>query len=369
MLKRFIKDWKYRFAIISLGWAAWFVLASIKTFISSLNKVSLDPLHELTDYLFVGIIWIVITPVIIYVAQISKSRYSGWKLLLMHIFFSTVILFFRTIIYAHLTISHFDSSISFEKNWLRVLELQFLGNYVIYGLVVTIFYSIQWYLEFRESELNALKSNLRYEKLERQLLEANLTTLRMQLNPHFLFNTLHSVASFIRIKKNEEAITMLSKLSELLRYTVYDNNKNFVTVQKEISFIKGYVSIEKIRFEDRLNIFYKVDENTLKCYVPNLILQPIIENALKHGLRESNVNGELQIEIKIKDNKLSIIVTDNGIGLPENWNFHKSFGVGLRNTYERLKYHYEDNFDFSIENNINKKGTSVTMIIPVEIEQ
>lgn len=367
MLKRFIKDWKYRFAIISLGWAAWFVLASIKTLISSLNKVSYDPLHELIDYLFVGIIWIIITPVIIYIAQISKSRYSGWKLLLLHIFFSTVILFFRTIIYAHLTISHFDSSISFEKNWLRVLELQFLGNYIIYGLVVTIFYSIQWYLEFRESELNALGLNLKSEKLERKLSEAKLSALRMQLNPHFLFNTLHSVASLIRIKKSEEAIITLSKLSELLRHTIYDNNKNFVTVQEELSFIEGYVSIEKTRFEDRLNVLYQIDENVLKYNLPNLILQPIIENALKHGLRESSENGELRIEISIKDNQLVVMVEDNGVGLPENWDIKKSSGVGLKNTYERLKYHYDDKFDFSINKNLNGKGINVRLVIPMEI--
>lgn len=366
-MKRFIEDWRFRLLAICSIWICWFVLACIQTLIRGSETV----LHDIIDYAYVGIIWTAASPIVIYFASIIKLENKTILVVLNHILACFFILLFRTVPYAYLTFSHRIEDYRIEDTgfvdqWLYILGFQFLGNFIIYGLIVSAYYAIVWYVGFKDSELRAMSLNLKSERLERQLSDANLTALRMQLNPHFLFNTLHSVASLIRVKKNSSAIETLSVLGELLRTTVYEGKANEITILEEVSFVKKYLSIEQLRFAHRLNIKWDIDPAVLSSSIPNLLLQPIVENALKHGLSEAS-NGTLSVEVRKSGmSHIIFLITDNGIGLKGDFDLKNTSGVGLRNTIERLNGIYGFNYVFEIYNNPNGCGTQVQIRIPIK---
>lgn len=349
----------------TLVWSAWWVLAVIQSYISSYEQGFDVFLHSILDYAYVGLVWILVTPIIIYFARRLKYEGNLVKIVVPHLAVCLLILFIRTLLYTFLTNTHIDRSLSFFQNWLHIVGIQLLGNFVIYGLIVVSYYSIVWYLGFKDSELRSLKLNLKSEQLERQLSDANLKTLRMQLNPHFLFNTLHSVASLIRVKRNEDAINTLASLSDLLRSTVYENNANEVSIEEEVRFIKKYLSIEELRFAHRLRVEWNVDPSVLECKIPKLLLQPLVENALKHGLKEST-EGVLSISVQRTNNsRVSITICDNGSGLPDNFILNGAARVGLRNTVERLEGTYESQFKFEVTNRGIGSGAQVEIEFPI----
>jgi len=366
-LQRFVDDGKFRLGVICLGWFCWWLVAVLQSFFATIGEGHEEFVHRILDYGYVGIIWAAVTPLVIYLARIITYDNNLIRVVSLHVFANLGVLVVRTFLYTALTNSHFDRELNFIDNWLSIIGLQTLGNVIIYGLIVAVYYSIVWYLEFKDSELRALQLNLRSAKLEHQLAEANLTALRMQLNPHFLFNTLHSVASLIRVKKNDEAIETLSTLSELLRSTVYEGKYNQVTVRQEIEFVKKYLSIEQLRFAHRLEVNWDVEPGVLGNKIPNLLLQPLVENALKHGLKETK-SGTLSISVKNKpNNRISFLVTDNGAGLPKGFDLEKTTNVGLKNTVERLYGTYDTNYEFSISENEDTAGTTVKLVIPAEV--
>lgn len=364
MLRRFVEDWKFRFVVIFLVWAVWLLMASIQDVIATVGQNREFTAHRLIDSVYVGVVWALATQMVIFFAKIIRINQPFVRILGLHFLASLVVFVFRTLTYTILTRDHEPVVTGFMDYWLTIISIQFLGNCVIYGLIVAAYYAIVWYLEFKDSELKALELNLKSAQLERQLSEANLTALRMQLNPHFLFNTLHSVASLIRIKKNEEAIETLSTLSELLRTTVYEGKANEVTVREEVNFVHKYLYIEQLRFSHRLEVVWEVAPEVLDYKIPNLLLQPLVENALKHGLNETK-SGTLSITIQHDPpDRIAITVTDNGAGLPAGFDLHATAGVGLSNTLERLQGTYDSAYTFTISNVENGSGVRVELRIP-----
>jgi sensor histidine kinase YesM len=175
---------------------------------------------------------------------------------------------------------------------------------------------------------------LRVAQLESRLIEAELKALREQLKPHFLFNTLNTIAVLVRDGRNELAVTLLARLGSLLRMSLDGNRDNETTLRAEMDFLERYVDIQKARFPDRLTVDIAVDRAALGVPVPWLILQPIVENAILHGIAPKAGPGRVEVLGRVKDGSLHLEVRDDGPGKPGSGGFEE--GTGLANTRERL---------------------------------
>ena len=262
-----------------------------------------------------------------------------------------------------LTIKPFDnmgeSPMTFWPRFLSRLQGSLGADVLVYGAVVGVCYAIDYYRKFREREYIATQ-------LEVQLAQAQLDSLRMQLHPHFLFNTLNGIVGLVRDNKNEAAVNMLVGLSDLLRHALEHSDRQEVELREELSFIKLYLNIQQMRFSDRLQIDFDVEPATTKLMVPNLILQPLVENALRHGIGQSTGAGSIRIKAKRQHENLILTVSDNGGGLPGHWQLKTSSGIGLANTAARLQQLYGENHRFDIQNR-DEGGVEVEIVAPARI--
>ncbi|HMY72359.1 MAG TPA: histidine kinase, partial [Blastocatellia bacterium] len=179
--------------------------------------------------------------------------------------------------------------------------------------------------------------------------------------PHFLFNTLNTIATLVRKQDNDAAVRMLAGLSDLLRHTLAQVDKQEVPLKQELEFIEQYLEIEQARFRDRLTVHWQVASETLTASVPNLILQPLVENAVRHGISKRAAGGTIEIRAWRDGDELLMQVRDDGPGLPESAEASPGLGVGLANTQARLERLYGANHKFTLRNG---KGVTVTLAIP-----
>ena len=201
-----------------------------------------------------------------------------------------------------------------------------------YSAIIGLSYALDYR---RESQARALKA----ATLETRLVEARLKTLQAELHPHFLFNTLHAISTLVHTNP-ESADRMISRLSDLLRLTFDVTGASAVSLQEELEFLQKYLEIEQIRFQDRLSVLYEIDAETLDAEVPRLILQPLVENAIKHGVSPRSERGLIQISSRIREGGLWIEIRDNGVGLSGQALSRLNAGVGLSNTRARLECLY-----------------------------
>lgn len=206
-------------------------------------------------------------------------------------------------------------------------------------------------------------------ELASQLTKAQLAALKMQIHPHFLFNTLNSISALLH-KDADAADRMIARLSDFLRLTLKSSNASIVTLEEELVFLRDYLEIEKIRFQDRLVVDIEIDTAALTARVPNLILQPIVENAVRHGVSKVTGTGRLSIMAKNTDGRLLIEIADNGPGVKSPSGTQegvKEEGVGLANTRARLKQYFNDDFGFEVLRDVNNSGTMVRFNLPCTI--
>jgi len=206
--------------------------------------------------------------------------------------------------------------------------------------LVAIAHALRFYERSTERERRGLE-------LQASLAQARLQALRMQMNPHFLFNTLNSIASLVQ-EDGKKAEEMITALSELLRLTLRATDRQEVTVREELQFLERYLQIEKTRFGERLLIERDIDPDTLNGLVPILILQPLVENAVKHGIETQIAPGRIRLEIRRAGDQLAFTVTDNGRGPAAPANGELREGIGLGNTRSRLKELYGDRSQMKI---------------------
>lgn len=224
----------------------------------------------------------------------------------------------------------------------------------IYWTTLVVAHALYYYRSVREAEA-------RTGQLSTQLAQAQLQALKMQIHPHFLFNTLNSIAALLH-KDVEAADRMIARLGDFLRLTLTSSDEQTVDFEQELEFLKCYLDIEHIRFEDRLTVEMDIDPQTLEVMVPNLILQPIVENAVRHGVARRTDSGHITIRARQHSNRLIMQVEDNGPGLNVNSNNGLS-GIGLNNTRARLGQFYGDDFSFQIANAAGG-GVVVTLDVP-----
>ena len=220
--------------------------------------------------------------------------------------------------------------VPFSAAFDRALVATFFFNLLIYSGIVLVQHAFGYYSKFNERERHAAA-------LEARLAQARLQALQMQLNPHFLFNTLNAITSLMH-RDVEAADRMIARLSDLLRYTLDSTGVQEVPLWQELEFLDGYLEIQRTRFGERLSVRREVDEATLDALVPNLVLQPLVENALQHGIAPHVRPGVLVLRAARREGQLELEVRDNGDGLPDGPRPRE--GVGVANTRARLQELY-----------------------------
>ena len=213
---------------------------------------------------------------------------------------------------------------------------------------------------------SAIKSEeqLKRAQAESSARDAQLQMLRYQLNPHFLFNTLNSITALVKFDEGDRAQEMLRQLANFLRRSLDHDYLEAVSLEYEIETLKLYFSIEKLRFEDRLEVIFDIDPQVLQAQVPSFILQPIVENSLKHAIAASEEGGSIRLVASKIENMLQLEVIDSGPGM----NIHESvveLGVGLNNTLERLERLYDKQYSFDATN-ADPTGLSIRICIPYQ---
>jgi two-component system LytT family sensor kinase len=209
---------------------------------------------------------------------------------------------------------------------------------------------------------NSARIEHRLQEQEKLLMESRLDALASQINPHFLFNTLASVSSLIR-SEPEKARTLIVKLSGLLR-RLLRSQEHFVTLREELDAIDEYLDIESIRFGPQLRVEKDIDPSTLNLIVPSMLLQPLVENSIKHGLSQKLDEGQITIRSQRVGDHAIIDVIDNGGGIPAaDANRVKGTGIGLRNVNERLRVIYGANYQLQLDS-VPGEGTCARIVIP-----
>ena len=251
--------------------------------------------------------------------------------------------------------------IVFKKSLRGILANRTHYNLAVYAVIVCAWHAWDYYRKFREREVQAIE-------LAGRLAQAQLQALRMQLNPHFLFNTLNAISSLM-LKDVAAANKMISRLGELLRLVLENSDQQEVPLEQEIEFLRRYLEIEQIRFGDRLQLKLDFDSSTLQASVPNLILQPLVENAIQHAIQPQEAGGQIELRSTRDNGRLVLQVSDNGPGLtldrPKSaeGSVEGRERIGLNNTRERLRKLYGENHQFDLSGNA-MGGVTARLSIP-----
>ena len=217
------------------------------------------------------------------------------------------------------------------------------------------------FLTFLDTRRELRKKKLEFIKLESQLTGAQLNALRLQLQPHFLFNTLNTISSLM-VFDVKKAQKMVSQLGSLLRTVLDENTKKTISLREELEFVKSYLAIEQVRFMDRLKIRYQLDEGSLDAMVPSLILQPLVENAIKHGFSNKIEEGIITVSSKKIDDQIQLSVKDDGQGTDYQIQELTTKGIGLKNVRQRLDLIYAKAYNLEI---VSQTGQGFEIVITI----
>jgi len=242
------------------------------------------------------------------------------------------------------------------SNWWSIVVIHGVGTPPIYWLLVGSDAALRLYRDFEARQVQAAE-------LRRSLATAQLDALRMKLQPHFLFNTLNAISCLADEGDTDAVMRVVERLGNLLRLSMETSGRQMVTLDEELALLDEYLGIEEIRFKDRLHVVRRVDPDTRHALVPSLILQPLVENAVTHGLAQRLGASLLEIAVRREGEQLSIAVRDDGPGLPPGWTWRTGAGRGLRNVVERLKALYAGASRFEVCNGATG-GAVALMRIP-----
>jgi sensor histidine kinase YesM len=333
----------------SLGWTGYFFLRTLSGFANSM-----------------GPMWIVHT------ALLTATGYSLTllmgalfrRLIKMRVIW-TAVLSLAAVIVAAMAFSVIEtwSYATFLKPESRPAGFEYMGaillNFALLAAWAALYYGINYYI-LLEEQIN------QRERLESQASSAQLAMLRYQLNPHFLFNTLNSISTLVLLKQTERANAMLARLSSFLRYTLANESAAKVTLAQEVETLKLYLEIEKMRFEERMRPHFRIDPDTIGARLPSLLLQPLIENAIKYAVTPSEDGADIWLTASREGDAVRIEVADNGnCDACADAAASPSTGVGLANIRERLQQAYGAAHGFTTKKN-EHGGFSVIIEIPYE---
>jgi two-component system, LytTR family, sensor kinase len=325
--------------------------------------------HYLVSWMVGVNLWAILTPGLLWLGNRFAIERRNWlRRTALHLLFSIGISLGQLAVESAILyrLGVFPSvMIGFVPTFNFLLILAFHQGIVTYFTVLGIQYGFRYYRQYREREQQALRLELHTSELETQLVNAQLSALKMQLQPHFLFNTLNAIMVLVRQQKGLQAEEMLAHLSDLLRCVLEDVEAQEVSLRRELEYLHLYLSIEQVRFPDRLGIEISADPAILDAAVPQMGLQPIVENAIRHGIGKSSSAGKIQISATRVNDMLEIKVQDDGHGFPDG-NASQGRGIGLANTRTRLHQLYGDGAKLTGENS-EFGGAIVTMLLPYHL--
>ena len=239
--------------------------------------------------------------------------------------------------------------------WLYLFYNTMLGGTILYVIILVVTHLL-------DSRERLAREQAETARLNEQLSKAQLDALRRQIEPHFLFNTLNAIAGLIRERRNDAAVGMIAGLSDFLRRVLKESNRQQVPLGDEVEFLERYLDIEKVRFGERLQVSMNIPEELFPARLPALILQPMVENAVKHGIAQRAQGGAIRISAFRTNGMLTLHVYNDGPPLPEDWERSNS-GIGIANVRTRLQGLYGDRFALSIRNE-ELRGVQVSVSVP-----
>lgn len=311
-------------------------------------------------------IWALLTPTILLLGRrLPIGRSPNWvRPIALHLLlsagFSAFELCLESVIYTQLHL--LPALTELRATTGQLLARGFHGGVLNYWIVIGVQWGALYYRGYQERSQEALKFELRASELQSQLVSAQLTALKMQLQPHFLFNTLNAIMVLVRQHKAKDAEQMLGHLGDLLRGVLEDVDAQEVPLSRELEYLRLYLAIEQVRFPDRLRVEISADPAAHAASVPQLVLQPIVENAIRHGIGRSLSAGRILIRTSKVNDTVQLRVQDDGPGFSPG-DSSEDRGIGLTNTRARLQQLYGQGAKLEIENG-NPSGVIVTMNIP-----
>ncbi len=299
--------------------------------------------HYLVSWLTGVYVWAALTPLVLWLGNRFPIEKGKWlRRFALHLLFAFGIAIFQEVLEAFLLsrVGVFPTLMKgFAGTLIVLMIIGFHQALMTYFTILGIQYGVHYYRQYQERQKEALRLELRSSELQKQLMGAHLSALKMQLQPHFLFNTLNAIMVLVRQQKTREAEQMLARLGDLLRCVLDDVDSQEVPLRRELEYLELYLSIEQVRFQDRLRAEILVDPVLLDAAVPQMGLQPIVENAIRHGIGQRSAAGKVRISVIKKGDTLELSVEDDGPGFPAAV---KADGIGLANTRERLRRLYGD---------------------------
>ncbi len=345
--------------------AVWAVIAIISGIQSHLNALGMDYQSSLREKIFRSFrnysLFALLTPFVIVVARrfrLTRDRWIGPLIALIVGF--AVFSFAWSVLRVSFFAIHIQKTGQLVPPSLTVVHDFWISNFEdalwMYFPIVCITYAVLYYRDSRQRRLTE-------SQLQTQLAKAQLSLLQAQLHPHFLFNTLHAISTLMN-RDVTAARSMIVRLSDLLRLAMQSVQVQEVTLKRELEFVDNYLEIEKIRFQDRLTVQLEISPETLDALVPNLLLQPLVENAVRYGVAMQPGRGWVRIASRREKTKLVIEIDDSGPGIPDSPLPQKE-GVGLSNARSRLARLYGEAQKLELTNR-PERGLRVSVVIPFQ---
>jgi two-component system LytT family sensor kinase len=347
-------------AAIVAGWAFLGFVLSIEVYFNNrahMPAANVDFMEVAIPQFGRALMWALMAPLILRMREmvpLGTGRWAGGIMFHLLMSFTVMAVYYLGRMLAYML---FWNELSGEF-W-RAAWSNFYGRNIIdmayYWAVLAFGYSLEIYHRYKNEELKTVQ-------LEARLIETELKALREQMRPHFLFNTLNTIAVLVREKKSDEAVNLIARLSGLLRMSLDNTRVQEVTVRQEMDFLERYLEIQKARFSDRLRVGIAIAPEAMEIRIPNLLLQPLVENAILHGIAPKAGPGCVEVSGSVKEGRLHLEVRDDGPGL-FNGSVRAKEGIGLSNTRERIAKIYGAKGQLSLRSEPGH-GVTVQIVLP-----
>jgi two-component system LytT family sensor kinase len=355
------------FVTLLLGWALLGSLACIRHIVLD-NVPRTHIARELAGWLTCYSPWVLLTPLVFWLERrlpLNRPRWKRHLLLLMAAglpicYVSSAI---TVIVYALLQLALGESA-PLPNPWWRMPNGEYVFQIALYFVALLAAWIIRTLMEMQESERRAAQLALEKSEIETSLRKSELEMLRMRLNPHFLFNSLQNISALAR-QNPDAASQMLARLGDVLRAALRKGTPVQTALASEIALTKAYVEVEQIRFAGRLSVLFEIDRELENALVPSFLFQPLVENAIAHGLRGGQSSGAIWVRAVRQSDQLVLTVSDNGSGPPTERLADLEMGIGLGSTCERLERMFPGRHTISMRK-LNEGGTEIRIVLPLE---